>query len=89
VAGSQTADDRRHHVHIRIGAIVESVSLWHFVILLLPLAIIGVYFWMMVRILNKAGYSGWWSLLMAVPLVNIVMVWVFAFSDWPALKARI
>ena len=51
--------------------------------------IIGVYFWMIVRILNKAGYSGWWSLLMVVPLVNIVMVWVFAFSDWPALKARI
>jgi uncharacterized membrane protein YhaH (DUF805 family) len=68
---------------------VESASLWHFVILLLPLAIIGVYFWMIVRILNKAGYSGWWSLLMVVPLVNIVMVWVFAFSDWPALKARI
>jgi uncharacterized membrane protein YhaH (DUF805 family) len=66
-----------------------SFSLWHSVILLLPLAIIGVYFWMMVRILNKAGYSGWWSLLMLVPLVNIVMIWVFAFADWPALKARI
>jgi uncharacterized membrane protein YhaH (DUF805 family) len=44
---------------------------------------------MMVRILKKAGYSGWWSVLMVVPLVNIVMVWVFAFADWPALKARI
>ena len=43
---------------------------------------------MTVQILRKAGYSGWWSLLTLVPLVNIAMIWVFAFSDWPALKAR-
>lgn len=68
---------------------MESFSLWHSVILLLPLGVIALYFWMIVRILNKAGYSGWWSLLMVVPLVNIVMVWVFAFADWPAIRARI
>jgi uncharacterized membrane protein YhaH (DUF805 family) len=65
-----------------------SFSIWHVVLLALPLAIIAFFFWMMVRILNKAGYSGWWSLLMLVPLVNIVMVWVFAFANWPALNAR-
>lgn len=68
---------------------MESFSFWHFVILLLPFAIIGFFFWMMVRILNKAGYSGWWSLLMVIPLVNIVMIWVFAFADWPALRGRV
>jgi uncharacterized membrane protein YhaH (DUF805 family) len=44
--------------------------------------------WMTVRILHKAGYSGWWSLLMLIPLLNIAVIWVFAFADWPALKAR-
>ena len=65
-----------------------SFSIWHFVILLLPLAVIAFFFWMTVRILRKAGYSGWWSLLTLIPIVNIVMIWVFAFSDWPALRAR-
>ena len=59
------------------------------VLQLLPLTLIAaVSLWMTVRILRKAGYSGWWSLLTLVPLVNIAMIWVFASSDWPALKAR-
>src|SRR5262249_25121331 len=51
---------------------------------------IGIIFllWMIARILHKAGYSGWWTLLMLIPIVNVVMIWVFAFSDWPALRAR-
>jgi uncharacterized membrane protein YhaH (DUF805 family) len=36
-------------------------------------------------ILRKAGYSGWWCLLLFVPGVNIVMYWVFAFARWPNL----
>jgi uncharacterized membrane protein YhaH (DUF805 family) len=42
--------------------------------------------WLYVRILRKAGYSGWWCMITFVPLVNIVMVYVFAFSTWPSLK---
>jgi hypothetical protein len=38
-------------------------------------------FW---QLFSKAGYSGWWSLL--VPLVNLIALYVFAFSTWPALK---
>jgi uncharacterized membrane protein YhaH (DUF805 family) len=60
-----------------------SFSLWHSVILLLIL-IVGI--WLPVRILHKAGYSGWWVILAFVPVVNIVMVWVFAFADWPRLR---
>jgi uncharacterized membrane protein YhaH (DUF805 family) len=56
---------------------------------LLPLTVaVALTLWMSVRILRKAGYSGWWSLLAVVPLLNIAMIWVFAMSDWPALKAR-
>jgi len=58
-------------------------SIWHWVIVLL---ILIVAIWLPVRILHKAGYSGWWVVLGLVPIVNIVMIWVFAFADWPRLK---
>jgi uncharacterized membrane protein YhaH (DUF805 family) len=38
-------------------------------------------------ILRRAGISGWWSLLIAVPLVNVIALWSFAFVPWPALSA--
>jgi uncharacterized membrane protein YhaH (DUF805 family) len=37
------------------------------------------------RIVRRAGYSGWWALLMTIPGVNIVAFWIFAFIRWPAL----
>jgi hypothetical protein len=40
-------------------------------------------FWLL---FSKAGYSGWWSLLMLIPIVNLITLYVFAFSDWPALR---
>ncbi len=38
------------------------------------------------KVLTKAGYSGWWIFISLVPLVGVVMFFVFAFSDWPVLK---
>ncbi len=38
------------------------------------------------KIISKAGYSPWFVLLAFVPLVNLVMFFVFAFSDWPVNK---
>jgi uncharacterized membrane protein YhaH (DUF805 family) len=40
------------------------------------------------KILSKAGYSAWWVLMVFIPIANFVMFLVFAFSDWPALRAR-
>ena len=39
--------------------------------------------WMGVRILHRTGFSGWWIILMFVPLVNVIMFWIFAFIRWP------
>ena len=36
-----------------------------------------------VKIVTKAGYSGWWILITFVPLVGAVFVLVFAFAKWP------
>lgn len=47
--------------------------------------IVGLAVWLYVRILHKAGYKGWWVILMFVPIVNLIMIWVFAFAKWPAL----
>ena len=54
------------------------------VVILLAVAFVAVFG----RILNRAGYSRWWLLAMVVPLVNLIMLWVFAFADWPAARPR-
>jgi hypothetical protein len=37
------------------------------------------------QIFRRTGRSGWWALLMFIPIVNIVVLWVLAFTRWPAL----
>lgn len=62
---------------------------------LFELALLAVFFWAWASILRKAGYSGWMVLLALIPLVNMVMFFVFAFQKWPAqveleqLRARV
>jgi uncharacterized membrane protein YhaH (DUF805 family) len=58
------------------------LSVFHFIIVIVVLVL---YFVPIVKILHKAGYSGWWSLIVLVPVVNIIMFYVFAFANWPAL----
>jgi uncharacterized membrane protein YhaH (DUF805 family) len=36
-----------------------------------------------VRIVQRAGYSGWWVLISIIPIVGIVMMFVFAYGKWP------
>lgn len=54
---------------------------------LLGLALFVFIIYVYVRILHKAGYSGWWLLLLIIPIVNLIMIWVFAFSEWPIHRA--
>jgi uncharacterized membrane protein YhaH (DUF805 family) len=56
------------------------------VIVYLAVAVLMIVAW--VKIISKAGYSGWWILIGLVPVVNLVMFLVFAFSRWPALESR-
>ena len=53
-----------------------------FVIIAVLVAITLVPF---VRIFQKAGRTGWWAV---IPIINIVVLWIFAFSQWPALDRR-
>lgn len=60
------------------------ISIWSliliFFIIIIPILIFG-------PIAKKAGYSRWWVLTMFVPIVNLIMIWVFAFAKWPIEKA--
>ena len=37
---------------------------------------------------KRTGHNGWIALLMLIPLVNLVMLYVLAFKQWPALPDR-
>ncbi|WP_417317090.1 DUF805 domain-containing protein [Emcibacter sp.] len=58
------------------------LSIWQ--ILLVIFFIYSI--WASIRVIHKAGYSGWWVLITFVPIVNFIMIWVFAFADWPNLR---
>jgi hypothetical protein len=38
----------------------------------------------LVRIVQRAGYNGWWVLIMFVPFANVLGLWYFGFGPWPA-----
>ena len=38
------------------------------------------------KIWSKAGFNGAWSLLMLVPLVNLIAFLYLAFAEWPIHK---
>lgn len=40
------------------------------------------------RILNRIGVSPFWSVLVFFPLLNLIALWVLAFSDWPVERNR-
>ena len=52
-------------------------------LLVIDLFVCAVSIFATVKVITKAGYSGWFVLLALVPLVNFVMFLVFAFSKWP------
>ena len=55
----------------------------HWLTMLLGAVVIVLPFW---KIFAKAGFSGWLGLLMIVPMVNLIALYVLAFSDWPGTR---
>lgn len=46
--------------------------------------VVVIPFW---RICTRVGYSPWLSLLILLPLINIVFIYFLAFSEWPVKKS--
>jgi len=63
-------------------------SLWHLIALVVFALLVWAFVAVFGRILNRAGYSRWWLLTMVVPVLNLIMLWVFAFASWPAMRPR-
>jgi len=53
-------------------------------LILVGLAIIIIPVWF---ICKKAGFSPWLSLLCAVPLGNLILLYVLAFAEWRVVPA--
>lgn len=56
----------------------DAITLLIFVVLPAVLMLWGA--WHGVR---RAGYNGAWVLVLLIPVINIIMMYVFAFSTWP------
>lgn len=35
------------------------------------------------RILNRIGFSPLWTIAIFIPLVNLIVLWILAFTEWP------
>lgn len=64
---------------------MEHFTAWQ---LLVSLIVLAACIYPFVRIVRRTGHSGWWVLTMIVPILNFVMLWVFAFARWPAVDDR-
>ncbi len=70
----------QQQLHAVSGVVVILVPIF----VLVFMAILLVPYWF---IWKKAGFSPWFSLLMYIPLVNLVMLYVLAFSQWKVVPA--
>jgi hypothetical protein len=50
------------------------------------LALIALVIYPIGRILNRIGLSPLWSILAFIPVLNLLALWIVAFSDWPNQK---
>ena len=75
-----------HEAHPIVVASVSAFSGAAAVLVLVYVAIAVLSIIAAVKVLTKAGYSGWWVLAMLVPIANVVVLLVFAFSEWPVVR---
>ena len=47
-----------------------------------------VILWAGARILEKAGFQPLLVMCLLIPVVNVIMIWFFAFTEWPNVKSE-
>jgi hypothetical protein len=66
---------------------MQSISIWQGLIVIFFIVALSI---PIARILTRIGYSKWWTLVYFIPFVNIIGIWILAYSRWPAVdRARI
>jgi hypothetical protein len=63
------------------------ISIWSLLLLIGVLLLFIIPVLIFGPIAKKADYSKWWSLIFFVPILNIAVVWVFAFIKWSVENA--
>jgi hypothetical protein len=67
-----------------IWAVQRNSTEWHWAMpIIMPLLIITFLAIPVANILHRAGRSRWWTILAFIPLLNLIGLWVFAFTRWP------
>ncbi len=59
------------------------MSIWHWLVVA---AILAIFLIPIARILQRAGFSGWWCITAIIPFVGLIGLWVFAFTAWPSIE---
>jgi hypothetical protein len=62
------------------GAVVSFFPLVFVLVIAIPLLIAWV------RIFTRIGWPAWLGILIVVPLVNLVLILIMAFKEWPIEK---
>ena len=75
-----------HSSHCAEGAGAVFVAVLIMFVIFVILIITAIMILIACKVFSKAGYSWALGLLMLVPVANIIMPFVLAFSDWPVLK---
>ena len=70
----------------RIVMVEDLLRPQHLFLVLVIFVGAALIWWPWAKIFAKAGYSCWLGVMMLIPLVNIVMLFWFAVSEWPALR---
>src|SRR2546430_13054864 len=67
----------------QLAAALTSFGLIFGIIAIASIILAIVIWW---KIFSKAGYSGALSLLMFVPIANLIVILMLAFGEWPILQ---
>ena len=57
------------------------------IVLVFVAIVAALVLWPTIRILKRLGLSPWMSLLLIVPIGNLLLLWIVAYSDWNNVKA--
>jgi hypothetical protein len=71
-----------------MGYMMHDTSMWPFFGPLMMVFFSALIILPFCFIFKKAGYSSWLGLLMVVPIVNLVLLYFLAFSEWPKGPSR-
>jgi hypothetical protein len=84
VTGSTFFDPGLSAKRIDLEGVAMSNSM-HTGVIIAVIVYFAIFFWPLVKILHRMGFSGWWTLLFFTGPGFIVALWLVAYSRWPAI----